>query len=129
MKRLLLVAVAMGALALTSVALAAAPRGTYRATIHASAYGGVLDGSWSITLSPGHYRVAFKGKTVLEGKDSVHGSTITVGGGGSGAYCQVSGTYRFQLHGKALRFTAVKDPTSKCGARKLVLTQGHFTKV
>ena len=129
MKRLLLVAVAVGALALASGALAARPKGTYRATIHSRALNGTLNGTWTITLTRGHYSVAFKGETVLKGKDSIHGSTITVGGGGAGTYCHASGRYRFHLRGRRLRFTKIRDPSQGCGGRRLVLTTGHFTKV
>jgi hypothetical protein len=129
MKKMLLAIVTVGLLAFTSVALAAGPTGRYRATINSTALNGALNGTWTITLTTGHYAVAFNGRTLIHGTTSVSGSEMTVSGGGSEAYCHASGLYRFHRSGKSLTFTVIKDSTKGCGGRKLVLTKGHFTKV
>ena len=127
-KRALGIAV-VGMLALSSVALAATPSGTYKAKVHSSAFNGALDGTWTVTLYHGKYTVTDNGTVVLQGKYSISGTRITIGGGGHKAFGQVTGVYTYRLSGSKLSFSKVSDPTTKCAGRRIVLTSGAFTKV
>jgi hypothetical protein len=127
-KRALGIALA-GALTLSSLALAATPSGTYKAKVRSRAYNGALDGTWTVTLYKGKYTVTDNGTVVLQGKYSISGTRITIGGGGHKAFCQVTGVYTFKLSGNKLSFGKVSDRTAKCAGRRIVLTSGAFTKV
>ena len=129
MKRLSIGTAIVAVLALSSVALAAGPSGTYKRNVRTKALNGVLNGTWTVTLYRGRYTVTDKGAIVLQGQYSIHGNRITIGGGSGQAFCKVTGIYSFKLSGGKLSFGRVNDPTKKCQARVDVLTNGPFTKV
>jgi hypothetical protein len=129
MKKLALVAAVAAALAFSTAAMAAGLGGTYKAKVHTNAFSGSLNAEWTISLNGGKYKVAEDGSVVLNGKYSVSGNRITIGGGGSGDFCRVKGIYSFKLSGKKLTFSKVSDSTKACRGRVDVLTNGPFTKV
>lgn len=129
MKKLTAGAAMVAALALSSVALAAQPSGTFKRKVHTSALQGALNGTWTVNLYRGQYTVTDNGAIVLQGRYSIKGSQITVGGGGKQAFCQVTGVYSYKLSGNRLTFKKVNDPTKKCTGRVDVLTNGPFTRV
>ena len=114
---------------LSSAAWAAGLSGSYRARISSTTLNGALNGVWTLKFTAGHYAVAFNGRPVIKGKDSIQGSTITVGSPGAHAYCHAAGRYTYHRSGSSLTFTEISDGSKGCGGRRLVLTKGHFTKV
>jgi hypothetical protein len=129
MKKLVLAAAMVATLALCSVAAAASLSGTFKRKIsHVTAFSGALNGTWTISLSGGKYKVAENGAVLLNGKYSVSGNKITIGGGGSGDFCRVKGLYSFTLSGSDLYFKRIKDQTKACRGRVDVLTNGAFVK-
>lgn len=129
MKKLSVGAAVAAALALSSVALAAQPSGTFKRKVHTSALEGAVNGTWTVNLYRGQYTVTDNGAIVLQGRYSIKGNLITVGSGGKQAFCQVSGVYSYKLSGNKLTFKRVNDPTKKCAGRVAVLTNGPFTRV
>lgn len=128
MKRLALAAAVIAALTLCSVATAASLTGTFKAKVHTNAFSGALDGTWTISLSGGKYKVAQNGTVLLNGKYSTSGNKIYIGGGGKSDFCRVQGTYGFSVSGSKLRFTKISDNTKACRGRVDVLTSGPFTR-
>ena len=128
MKRLAIIATAIGALGLASVALAAAPSGTYKTVITSKAYGGQLKGTWTIKFKSGAYTVTDKGATVIHGKYTVSGSKMSFKDTSGRDACSNKGVYKFSLAGSKLTFTKVSD-TSACTGRIVVLTSHPLTKV
>jgi hypothetical protein len=128
MKRLAIVVAVVAGLALCSVALAAGTlSGKYKTKVHTSALGGQLNGTWTIDFKSGGYTVTDQGKVVLHGKDSIKGTKISLTDTRGADKCPGTGTYKFKLKGKALKFTKVKD-SAACAGRATVLS-GAFTKV
>jgi hypothetical protein len=125
MKRLVAVVIAAVALGLVPAALAAGMlSGAYTTKITGDpALGGALNGTWKITFTSGHYKVAHNGKSFGQGVDKVNGDKITFL---NGANCSSVGKYRFKLTGKKLTFTEISDA---CMGRPNVLTHGQFHKV
>jgi hypothetical protein len=125
MKRLVAGVIAVGALGLGPVALATGTlSGAYQTKITGDpALGGALNGTWKITFTSGHYKVAHNGKSFGHGTDKVKGDKITLL---NGANCSSTGKYTFKLTGKKLTFTKISD---SCTGRRAVLTHGPFHKV
>src|SRR5581483_2038498 len=124
MKRLVAVVIAVVALGLVPAALASGmPSGAYKTKITDDpALGGALNGTWVVTFSPGHYKVAYNGKPVGHGTDTIKGHKITFS---KGAKCSGSGKYKFELAGRKLTFSKISDA---CVGRRDVLTHGPFHK-
>lgn len=123
--RFTLVAAVMGALAASSVALAAGGVvGTYKTTIHDS---GHLNGKWVFQLAKGGtYTVSMNGEKLARGRYSATATTITFSHE-TGSGCSGRGVYAWKKSGKTMTFTRKREPAS-CGARAAVL--GHrFTQV
>lgn len=125
MKRLVAVVIAAAVLGLVPAALAAGTlSGSYKTNIKGdTALGGALNGSWLVTFSSGHYKVAHSGKPFGHGTDTIKGDKITLS---KGAKCSSVGKYKFTLTGKKLTFTKISD---SCVGRPAVLTHGPFHKV
>lgn len=120
-----LVAVAILAFGVSSVALAAAGvAGTYTTTIKSPAQ---LKGKWAITFAKsGKYTVAVNGETVARGKYSATAKSVTLFRE-QGSGCTGAGTYAWKKSGKTMTFVRKREASS-CHARALVL--GHrFTQV
>jgi hypothetical protein len=107
-------------LALTTAAIAIAsggPSGTYKTTITSPSY---LKGTYRITFTPGHWVV--HGPITSSGTDKVSGSRITIRGTGP---CSSSGTYKFKLTSRTVKFTKISDPC----VRSSLITAHTWTKV
>ena len=90
--------------------------------------GGALNGTWTINLRPGAYRVSQNGRAVVHGKDTITGNVITLKDAPGPNACPTQGKYRFSLHGKTLTFKRISDSTSgNCIGRVSVLKH-KFTK-
>jgi hypothetical protein len=130
MRKFALAGVAAAVLLACSVALAAGTlNGKYSTTIHSSALGGQLNGTWTLDFDHGTYTVGVDGQQVLTGKYSIHGHKVTLQNGHGHVACSVRtpATYTFKLSGKKLTFR--KDSGSKqCVGRDDVLSH-TFTKV
>jgi hypothetical protein len=124
-KRFTLVAVFVGALAATSVALAAGVVvGTYKTTIRDS---GHLNGKWMLALAPGGaYTVSMNGEALAKGKYSATAKTITFSHE-TDSGCTGRGVYAFKKSGKTMTF-ARKSESPSCNARAAVF-EHPFTKV
>lgn len=125
MKRLVTVVIAAVVLGLVPAALAAGTlSGRYKTKITGdTALGGALNGTWVLTFTPGHYKVAHSGKPFGHGTDTITGHKITFS---KGASCSTVGKYKFALTGGKLTFTKISD---SCLGRPAVLTHGAFHKV
>ena len=81
----------------------------------------------------GLYTVTDNGAIVIHGTDRIKGSKISFkdrGGKDSCLGAGTTGTYKFKLTGKKLKFTKVSETKKSCGqGRAVVLTSGTFTKV
>jgi hypothetical protein len=129
MKKLVLAIAMVATLALCSVAAAASLTGTFKRDIsHVSAFSGALNGTWTISLNGGKYKVSEGGTVLLSGKYSISGNKITIGGGGSGDFCRVKGLYSFSLSANKLYFKRINDQTKACRGRVDVLTNGPVVR-
>ena len=124
--RFMLAAAVVGALVVSSVALAAGglSGGTYQTNIKSPAQ---LKGRWALTLGKGGaYTVALDGQPIARGSYSTTATTITfTRERGSG--CTGAGTYAWKKSGKIVTF-ARKRESSTCEARGIVLAH-RFTQV
>ena len=119
-----LAALAVGAMAFSSLALASGGlAGKYTTTITSPAQ---LKGKWVLTLAKsGAFTVAFKGQVGARGRYAATAKTITFREGAAG--CGGSGTYAWKKSGKTLTF-ARKREVSGCEVRAAVLAH-RFTQV
>jgi hypothetical protein len=126
MKRIAL-AVVLAAFALAPAAVAAGTlTGTFKTTIKGSKqFGGFLNGTWTLKLRTGHYKVLHNGKLAVKGIDTVADHVITFTDTGGSQKCKSTGQYKYKLRGGKLRFTKVRDT---CAGRPTVLKH-TFTKV
>ena len=133
MKRFALAASVVAALGLCSVALAASTlSGTYKTTIHTTALGGAVNGTWTIKFKSSGYTAAHNGAVAVRGKNTIKGSKITFkdkSGKDSCLGAGTTGTYKFKLHANKLKFTKISDSSPSCSGRVVVLTSATFTKV
>jgi hypothetical protein len=128
MKRIAIVVAVVAGLTLSSVALAAGTlSGTYGTRLHTSAFGGHLNGRWTIAFTRGHYTVSQHGKAVVHGVDSISGRTISLTDKSGAEKCPGTGTYKVHRRGRTLTFTKIHD-SAACAGRAAVLS-GTFTKV
>ncbi|MGH2883041.1 MAG: hypothetical protein ACRDPA_10160 [Solirubrobacteraceae bacterium] len=117
MRRIVIAASAVAALALAPAALASGTlTGKYKAKIPATVAGGAVTGTWTLDFKHGSVVITDNGTTIGHSSDSFKGSKLRIG---PGASCPGSGTYKFNLNDKKLRFTVIKDA---CDARKAVLS-------
>ena len=131
MKRLVVAVFTVVLLGLVPAALAAGTlSGSYKEKITGDpALGGALNGTWVLTFTPGHYKVAHNGKFVGEGKDKFparHRITFL-----TGVKCSSPGRYKYvrggpELGPNGLGFSKISDA---CTGRRDVLTHGPFHKV
>ena len=124
-KRFTLVAVVVGALAASSVALAAGGvTGTYKTTIRDS---GHLNGKWMLALAPGGtYTVSMNGEALAKGTYSATAKTITFSHE-TDSGCTGRGVYAFRKSGKTMTFDRKREAAS-CKARAAVF-EYPFTQV
>ena len=130
MKRIFTAAVVLAALAMCSVAAAAVVtlKGTWKETVHSTALGGELNGTWAVKFANGAYHVTQSGHPVVHGKFTIKGSKISLKDtGGSGA-CPGTGVYKFKVTGNSLTFKLVSDKNAGCVGRRDVLIAGTFKK-
>jgi hypothetical protein len=120
MKRILIAAGVIGALALSPAAVASGGlSGKYRTKIAS----GHAKGTWTLDFKSTSLKVSVDGMVIAAHNPySVKGDKITIG---PGAHCSKPGKYTFNLTGKKLKFTVIKDV---CAGRKAVLSH-TFTKV
>ena len=126
MKRLIVAASLIAALALPSLAFAAsAPMGSYSTKLTTPKQ---FKGTWVMTFAKGGtYTIKLNGKVVVRGHDLSIGSQIQFEGETGPAACPTPGFYTFKKSGKKLTFSKIHDPAS-CSGRSYVL--GHpFTAV
>jgi hypothetical protein len=124
----LAIAAAVIAAAVPSVAIAAGGlSGTYKTTVHTTALGGALNGTWKIKFTSNGYMVSFGGKVVVSGRNAYNGPRIVFNDTSGADKCSGSGVYTYKLTGNKLTFTKVSD-TQSCIGRQLVL-KGTLTKV
>ncbi len=95
------------------------PSGTYQTTVRTV---GILNGTYKITFTPGHFTLHAPYNIVGKGTDSVSGSRMTLHGPGS---CKSAGLYEFKISGNSLTFHKISDPCS----RAAVLTAHALEKV
>lgn len=127
MKRIALTAV-LAVLALAPAALAAGTlSGTYKTMIKHSKLGAVLDGTWKLRLTTGHYTALHNGKVAVKGIDTVAAGVITLTDTAGPDKCKGTGKYKYRVHGNKLTFTKISDPNA-CAGRTAVLKH-TFTKV
>ncbi len=114
MKRFLIAASVIGALALTPAAVASGVlSGKYRTTIAS----GHQRGTYTLNFKPTFVKVSVDGHVIAAHNSySVSGHKITIG---PGAKCPKSGKYTFRLTGDELQFTVIKD---QCVNRRAVLS-------
>ena len=131
MKRLAVLAALAAILALTATAFAAGGlSGKYKEKISGdTAVGGILNGTWVVKFSSGHYKATQNGHLAVKGTDSISGNQISLTDTGGPAKCSGTGMYTFHKTGRKLTFTVVSDPSPACIGRKDVLTWGTFHKV
>jgi hypothetical protein len=123
--RFALVGAGVGALVVSSVALASAGVvGTYTTTI---AKPSELKGKWTLEFAKGSsYKVKLNGDAVARGKYSATATTVTfVREIGSG--CNGTGTYAWKKSGKVMTFVRKREAPS-CRGRAAVLAH-RFTQV
>jgi hypothetical protein len=114
--------------------------GAYRSEVSSRAFGGAVNGRWTLTLRRGTYTFRFTGHTlknvIISGRYSLMGERITfhernaacssqTASGGCAAIlsCRGAGVYRFKLSGRELNFAKVRDP--QCASRPMLLS-GRF---
>ena len=124
-RRVILVAVVVGALAASSAALAAGGvTGTYKTTIRDS---GHLNGKWLLALAAsGTYTVSMNGEALAKGKYSATATTITFSHEVDSG-CSGRGVYAWKQSGKTMAFTRKRESAS-CNARAAVLGY-RFTRM
>jgi hypothetical protein len=124
-RRVILVAVVVCALAASSVALAAGGvAGTYKTTIRDS---GHLNGKWTLGFTPsGTYTVSMNGEPLAQGRYSATAATITFSHEIDSG-CTGRGVYTWKQAGKTVSFTRKRESAS-CNARAAVLGY-RFTRV
>ena len=129
MKRIFTALVVVAGLAVCSVAAAAVSlNGTYKTTIHSTALGGALNGTWTVKLKNGAYHVADNGHPIVHGKYTITGAKISLKDSGGEGKCPGTGVYKFHVSGKSVTFKKVHDAAA-CVGRATVLTSGPLTKV
>lgn len=121
--RFTLAATLVGALVVSSVALAAGGVvGKYTTTIKSPSE---LKGKWALTLSKsGTYTVVRDGNALARGTYAATATTITLR---EPAGCGGSGTYAWKKSGKTMTFVRKRESPS-CQARAAVLAH-RFTRV
>lgn len=121
--QLMLAAAIVGALVVSSVALASGSVvGTYTTTVSSPPQ---LKGNWSLTLTKGGiYKVALNGEALARGTYSATATTITLR---EPAGCGGTGTYAWKKSGKTMRFIRKRESPS-CPERAAVLAH-RFTQV
>jgi hypothetical protein len=119
MKRRMLIAAAIAALALPLPAFAdGPPAGKYTAKITAPA---ALKGTWSLAFAKsGSYTIAQDGKVVVRGHDLSIGPQMQMYKETGPRACKSTGYYNFKRTGKTLTFSKLSDPG--CAGRALVLS-------
>ena len=124
-KRLVVAAVAIVALGVSSTALAVGGvAGKYAATIRSPAE---LKGKWVLTLAGGgSYTVAVNGKLLARGRYTATPKTITFSRE-RGSGCVGNGTYGWLRSGKTVNFVRKRE-TASCAGRAAVLSH-PFTQV
>ncbi len=122
-RQLVLAAAIVGALVVSSVALASGSVvGTYSTMIQSPSE---LKGKWVLTLAKGGtYKVALNGRALARGTYSATAKTITLR---EPAGCGGTGTYAWKRSGKAMSFTRKRESPS-CHVRAAVLAH-RFTQV
>jgi hypothetical protein len=123
---LILLAAAVAAFALSSVAFASASGGlpgTYKTTVKSPPQ---LNGTWALALARGSYTVVLNGQQVARGSYSSTAKTITFSRE-RGSGCTGVGTYAWRKSGKTMTFTRKREASS-CQARAAVLAH-RFTQV
>jgi len=122
---IVVVAAVAGAIAVSSVALAAGGiSGTYTTTIKSPAQ---LKGRWVLTFAQGgSYTVAVNGQAVARGKYTSTARTITLHRE-QGSGCTGAGMYSWKRSGTTVSFTRKRESAS-CQARAVVLAH-RFTQV
>ena len=116
--RFIFAAAVLGALVVSSVALAAGGVvGTYKTTIRDS---GHLNGKWAFELAKGGtYTVSMNGHALARGRYAATATTITFSRE-SGSGCSGAGVYAWKKSGKTMTFTRRRESAS-CHARASVL--------
>ena len=122
-RQLMLAAAVVGALAVSSVALASGSVvGTYSTTIETPSQ---LKGKWVLTLAKGGtYRVSLNGVALARGTYTATAGTITLREPNG---CGGTGTYAWRRSGKTMSFTRKREASS-CQTRAAVLAH-RFTQV
>jgi hypothetical protein len=126
-KRLALAVSVVAALASAPAALAGGTLpGDYRTTITSPP---AFKGTWVLKFAKGGaYAVLANGKTLVRGKYTTTGSSITFGHETGEGACAKTGKYTWKKSGKTLRFTRTSD-SALCSGREGVLahvfTQQH----
>src|SRR5947209_15727746 len=118
MRRIALVVGLILALGATTTALAAGGKtkgvlkGKYQTKISGTkAFGGILNGTWVLSVGSGHYSVSKNGKFQVAGKDQIKGHVIVLRDKKGPASCKgVTGKYRYSLSGRKLTFKKISDP-------------------
>jgi hypothetical protein len=124
MKRIAIAATAVAVLAFSPAAVASGTiTGRYKAKVTSAALGGAVKGTWTLNFKKsGSVTITDNANVVGHSTFSVTGAKIKLG---PGAGCSGSGTYKFKLTGKKLKFRLLKDA---CAGRKIVLSS-TFRKV
>ena len=127
MKRLIVVASLIAALALPSLAFAGSASLAFAASAPSGSYSTKLTtpkqfkGTWLMTFAKGGtYTIKLNGKVVVRGHDLSIGSQIQFEGETGPAACPTPGFYTFKKSGKKLTFSKVHDVAS-CSGRSYVL--------
>jgi hypothetical protein len=131
MKRIFTAVVVVAGLAFCSLATAAVSsslNGTYKTTVNSTVLGGALNGTWTVKLKDGKYRVSDNGHPIVHGKYKIKGRKISLKDTGGTGKCPGIGIYKFAVSGTSVTFTKVKDAAA-CIGRTTVLTSGPLTKV
>jgi len=124
-RRFTLAAAVLGALVVSSVALAAGGvAGTYKATIQNS---GHLNGKWVLVLTKGGtYTVSMNGHALARGRYAATAKAITFDRE-TGSDCSGAGVYAWKKAGKTITFIRKRESAS-CRARAAVLAR-RYTQV
>src|ERR1700759_3044113 len=128
MRKLLVATCLVLALAGAPAALAGtAFSGTYNTAVTWAAVKGQRKGSWTIAFKKGTYTVKQNGKGVVKGKNTFKSGRVTFHDTSGPGKCPATGTYKYKVTGKKLKFTNVNDKSKACIGRETVL-KGAFTK-
>ena len=124
-RQFMLAAAVVGALVVSSVALASGSVvGTYSTTVTKPSE---LKGKWTLSFAKGDsYTVKLNGGAVARGKYSATATTITLIRE-TGSPCKGTGTYAWKRSGKTMSFTRRREHAS-CQARAEILGR-RFTQV